>query len=855
MFANLFHKHSTIIIIGIPLLLLVLSTSFLSTPNDIPQEIPARDLNLYLETLPDRYADLLDNLQENDSTFFCEVNEDFPIREIVVFKLFPDIIEAATDFVVEVYPFKSEIASAKASPFTYDIVNNAALYKYNGKTYGIYRKSLPLIDIEKLVIKRKVTSRKQLSWEHKIENPFNSLDRDFSFPQLKTKTNLTRPNPYTSIFKEVLKQNDISFLPSSYTIKNDSLFQGITTLNEYVTKSGNTIGTVERSNQFWDLVNNKDKALKEKISFVGENTEDANRLIENYLSNELEFEATFDIIKLASFQAIRNVFTNGCDNKMHFLYNEERNLIEPFFTASECLGQILKYARKSDIDHLGYIQAYIGELDKMTNIDFSEDLIKQDPSFKKELILLNSYYPEDIFDVDLIEINQRVIAKSLNVTSLVKTELIEIDKKQLSVSMQNFSSYPVDIKNLRYNKKDIITLNPAKQILSNSRDTVIIDLPRSFENLFVKKKNRATGFLLHKHIFGLNIGYSVSGTNSTFYSSIIPYQAKEEVEEDLFRIASTVETQEGITVNKKDKIVSLNKAEITISTPLIIPDGYQFRIVAGTTIDIVNGGKIISHGPLRFIGTEQDPIKIFSSDKKGEGMLVLSGGKPSVLEHVTFDQLTNPKHGYWSITGAVTFYESPVNLENVVIKNNSCEDALNIVRTSFTMKNCTISDTQSDAFDGDFVTGSVMSSKFDNAGNDAIDISGSDIRVENVNILNAGDKGLSAGEDSKMSINNVYIYDSEIGIAGKDLSIVNAKDLLIKNTKLGFTAFQKKPEFGPSDMRVTGLQMEGVETEYLIENSSSLYVDGVKIKTSQNVKDLMYGIEFGISSEETRYSQ
>ena len=49
--------------------------------------------------------------------------------------------------------------------------------------------------------------------------------------------------------------------------------------------------------------------------------------------------------------------------------------------------------------------------------------------------------------------------------------------------------------------------------------------------------------------------------------------------------------------------------------------------------------------------------------------------------------------------------------------------------------------------------------------------------------------------------------------------------------------------------------MINVEMDYLIENSSSLIVDGEKIETSQNVKDRMYGVEFGVSSAETRKSQ
>jgi len=157
--------------------------------------------------------------------------------------------------------------------------------------------------------------------------------------------------------------------------------------------------------------------------------------------------------------------------------------------------------------------------------------------------------------------------------------------------------------------------------------------------------------------------------------------------------------------------------------------------------------------------------------------------------------------------------------------------------------------TQSDAFDGDFVDGTVKDSNFINLGNDAIDVSGSDITITNVTINKASDKGLSAGENSKMTINNVTIENSEIALAGKDLSLVEGKNLTIRNNKLAFTAFKKKPEFGPSHIKLTEVKLESVETIHLIENKSSLYFNGKEATTIKNVKSKMYGVEFGKSSK------
>lgn len=310
-----------------------------------------------------------------------------------------------------------------------------------------------------------------------------------------------------------------------------------------------------------------------------------------------------------------------------------------------------------------------------------------------------------------------------------------------------------------------------------------------------------------------------------------------------------------IVINKERKAVTFSKLNIELNVPLVIPQGYKFTLKPGTKLDIKEGGKVISHGPLIFEANKDNPIYISTSDGRGQGFLVLAEGKMSRLRNVTFDGLRNLVHGSWNVTGAVTFYESPVKLFRTTVKNNHCEDALNVVRADFEMRNSRIEGTQSDAFDGDFVTGKIIDSEFYNLGNDAIDVSGSNILIKNVIVKDAKDKGLSAGEDSQMRIINVEVHNSEIAVAGKDLSIVDVENFKVYNTKLGFTAFQKKPEFGPSDIKVKNLKLEGVEMDYLIESSSSLYVDGKKIETSENVKDRMYGVEFGRSSAETRNIQ
>ena len=432
---------------------------------------------------------------------------------------------------------------------------------------------------------------------------------------------------------------------------------------------------------------------------------------------------------------------------------------------------------------------YIKSVDSITTFPLLKINIDY---YKQELALINSYYPDQIYNYHTLLVNNNLLKNSLFASTFISTELISIKNNNLKLSIRNVSNFPIQIRALNYKlKKRITTLNPTQKINNGQKIVVDIPLPRSFENLFVHKKSKTTGFKLSKDIYDLRILFSVIGLDTIHMASIRPYESIEYVENDLFRQKQNIYSRKEIVINSEKKEITFLDS-VTINTPLVIPPGYVLKAKEGTKINIIEGGKIVSNSPLKFIGTKENPINIYSSDKKGQGILVLAEDRNSYFKHVFISDLTNPSHGNWIITGALTFYESPVKLEYVTINNNRSEDALNIVRTNFLISHCTISNTQSDAFDGDFVEGIVKDSYFTNLGNDAIDISGSDIIIKNVTINEAGDKGLSAGENSKMKINNVTIRNCEIGVAGKDLSIVNGNKITIVNNKLAFTAFKKK---------------------------------------------------------------
>ena len=89
----------------------------------------------------------------------------------------------------------------------------------------------------------------------------------------------------------------------------------------------------------------------------------------------------------------------------------------------------------------------------------------------------------------------------------------------------------------------------------------------------------------------------------------------------------------------------------------------------------------------------------------------------------------------------------------------------------------------------------------DKSGNDCLDLSYGEYNISNVLITSCGDKGISVGEKSLLRVESGMVKDIEIGVASKDQSLTNLKDLKIINfNDQCFSKYQKKQEFGMGEL-------------------------------------------------------
>ncbi|MBT6326230.1 MAG: hypothetical protein HOJ35_09690 [Bdellovibrionales bacterium] len=311
-------------------------------------------------------------------------------------------------------------------------------------------------------------------------------------------------------------------------------------------------------------------------------------------------------------------------------------------------------------------------------------------------------------------------------------------------------------------------------------------------------------------------------------------------------INQLLKTHSFITYIDKTKTLKIKKGEWVVSNPLVIPQNVTLIIPEGTTLKFSSDSALIAKGAVMIQGTKDLPVVLTRLEKKGywQGIVVLNSLKTSTWSHSKISYTSGINQNGWELTGGVTFYESDIEMNNIYFLENHTEDALNIVRSNFKLKNVTIKNTLSDAFDSDFSKGEVETSFFENIGSkgggDGIDVSGSEVTVTNSYFKNISDKGISVGENSNLKATNIDIKNADIGIASKDGSLLFISDSKFSDIrKAGLMSYIKKPEYGSSEIMAKNITIESIGDNFISQNGSKITIDGVETSSVDlNVKNL-----------------
>ncbi|MBL4709261.1 MAG: CotH kinase family protein [Flavobacteriales bacterium] len=604
----------------------------------------------------------------------------------------------------------------------------------------------------------------------------------------------------------------------------------------------------------------------------------AHSLIFQYKNRLTPAEEIFDIEKTAKFLALTDLL-NG---KHGTTWHNQRFYYNPI----NCKIELINYDNfTSSIDKEKSAHAHIFSFDQNFT-DVSENLIypslfTTDTIVKKYISYLEKYTQESFLlefynsQKESIEYYLTLLKKEFpayhidssfqlkNAHSL-RNEIPELKKKLASGYFENINliDQKVEVSN-QYRPSIIPLFLNAYYSTNDSNSTLVVENfnPRKLVLLGLKGEK---GKILYEFQKEIEIDKFQSGHPSDTLLNIptIPNVSKLifkdldsntifETELTLWRKNTEKSPYQRLLVSDKAKpeqlflkkgdtlLLSLGKYQLT--ERILIPENRIVVFEAGVELDMINNAAIISHSALQMKGTESGIIKITSSDYSSNGIVVLQANKKSIIKHTIFSKLNTLDYLGWTLSGAVNFYESEVEINHSTFEHNQCEDALNIIRSNFKVNNCKFLNIYADAFDSDFCTGILENSLFDRVGNDAIDFSTSQIKIENCTIKNIQDKGISGGEGSTLWVKNTTMEQCNIGVASKDLSEVSLENCSIANCKYGLVVLKKKAEYGPAKITTNELTLTNCKEDLLIEKKSSIFFNGnLIIGKKEKVAEMFY---------------
>lgn len=574
-----------------------------------------------------------------------------------------------------------------------------------------------------------------------------------------------------------------------------------------------------------NVLNSEIKAFKESKTVKSPKLKEqflrAQDLMNSFKHQSSPPSEIFDIELLAKYFAISEVlcaYHGMIWHNLRFYYNPITRKLEPIgYDGFTDVGKLRMY---SDLffgefksgegavtwdDMYKYLyrdpefnRHYIPALVKYSSTKFIDKLINQ---YQKEALVLekiirNTTDPTYKFDIN--DIYNRAQKININIAPFNENSL----KAFRSIKSNNV--YEVEVSNYHCLPLEIVGTGPSKNWSEVDSIGIIINSnakrnPPTYSTVKVGPND--------KYIF-----FRLPNTDKVYYSEIKEWSKPNK--ELIIRYSSSEKLS--VPLNESEYQVINNELVIKpgkhiLTKPLIVPRNYKLTFEPGSEVDIQKGAYILSYGDFTTLGTSSSPILFTSSDKSAQGITVIQSKETCKLSYTSFTNLNTLEENEWQLTGAVTFYESDVDMRNVTISNNLCEDALNIVRAVFTIDELNINNTFADGFDCDFCRGTLTNSYLFNTGNDGLDYSGSYIELDNIRLENVGDKGISAGEEATLIVKNTTITGAQIGIASKDLSKVDVIDVKLKDCLQGFAAYRKKPEFGGATINVKSFTEENVE--------------------------------------------
>lgn len=562
-------------------------------------------------------------------------------------------------------------------------------------------------------------------------------------------------------------------------------------------------------------------------------------LLESFRAGEIPVARAFDAEKLAAYFAISDLMgaTHGVNwINFRFYYDPISSRLEPVGfdgNAGARLDQLIGSTREAGGENRfkercfsdpEFFALYVKALERVSAPAYLDTLLAElADGLEKNLHVLYREFPYWHYSPRVLRENQETIRAALHPAKGLHAHLASATSQVVDLELGSIQGLPVEV----------LSVKAGDGTVFRTHERVLV-APAAPGRLVAWRMARFETPSREAEVDGLSVQYRIVGSSEIRSDEVFPWprRSPELLAIDLPHAEPNAASFEFLAVEEPTRTIRVRPGRWTLDTHLVLPEGYTVVMTSGSELELRGSAAILSRSPLELLGTEEAPIVIRSDGSGGHGIVVLGAEQASKLRWVRFVGLGSPAEGGFAPTGAVTFLESPVAIEDCEFAGSRAGEALNVVRSAFRIERSLFRDSASDALDADFSDGRIAHTAFTGMGTDAIDLSGSRVELEDLVIEKAGHEGLSAGEGSVVAAERVRIQGAKLGVTSKDGSEVHVRDLELGGAKIGLAVFQEKSTYGPASMQVEGASFDGTAARWAVETGSSLRVDGKEIPAS-----------------------
>jgi hypothetical protein len=274
------------------------------------------------------------------------------------------------------------------------------------------------------------------------------------------------------------------------------------------------------------------------------------------------------------------------------------------------------------------------------------------------------------------------------------------------------------------------------------------------------------------------------------------------------RLEDTLADHPFLTWAPEERTLHARAGAWAVEGSLVLPEGIGLALGPGTTLRFGPGEILVATGPLRLRGTAERPVVLAGRDGgRWGGLVVPSSPEAHEWSHVRVRDTDGVDRDGWHLTGGVTLLEHAV----------------------------------SDGFDCDFCEGRLEGGAFRDIGGDGLDVSGSVVEADAVRFEGIGDKAVSVGEASRVTVRRARIARVGTAVASKDGSAVVFENSDVADARLaGIMAYVKKSEYGVARVVARDVRMRGVARPTIAQHGSTISLDGVEQATEALDVDALY---------------